>query len=358
MKIGMMADTYKPYISGVIQREKSEKLPKHILAGKQIFIKVFLTSLSIAIIIFIVAYFPSRHIMMKSPNNTTPKSFSVLTANVGNLNLNCRDVLNKLCYKDVEEKISSNIKALNPDIIALQEVLAPWQCDGSETNRKRVCFDQQITPQARRLVGDNYTIVCNTRNQFECIAVKIDVGEIIGCDKGSICNSARTAPEVPNCDNGFTVSAATVKMMGGFIFDVVNFHPQSTNDKCRAKMISFAFEGTDPLIQQENVLLLGDFNFDPWRDQDHSTETWNRLLDMGWRNKNFTYHSGIAERNPPYYTSHLFYRKRSVDFVISNFAEGVCFVLGESPNTTRLDGGKGTDHRAVFGLLTVKSGND
>jgi endonuclease/exonuclease/phosphatase family metal-dependent hydrolase len=293
---------------------------------------------------------------MKSIHENTPNSFSVLTANVGNLNFGCRNVLNKLCYKDVEERIASNIKILSPDIVALQEVLAPWQCKDNEIDKKKSCFDAQNVPQVRRLLGDNYTIACNTRNQFECIAVKSSIGEIIGCNPGDVCNTARTAPEVPACDNGFTVSAATVRLNNGFTFDIINFHPQSTDDECRAKMISLAFEGSNtskPLIEQENVLLIGDFNLDPWRDQDKSTEAWNIFFARGWAGKKFIYHSGLIERDPPYYTSFLFYRKRTVDFVVSNFAQGICSVLGESPNTSRLDGGKGTDHRALFGILEI-----
>lgn len=287
------------------------------------------------------------------------RSFSVLTANVGNLSVGCMDVLNKLCYKDVEERITQNIKLLSPDVVALQEVLAPWQCeDVRTTNRNKVCYEKQSIPQVRRLLGPEYTIACNDRerNQFECVAVKTGIGSIVGCEPGQLCNVARTGGEVEGCDNGFTVSAATVKLTGGFTFDLVNFHPQSTNDECRAKMISLAFEGNEthkPLIQQDHVLLMGDFNFDPWRDQGKTIEVWNNFFTKGWGDQPFKYHSGIAEKNSPYYTSFLLYRKRTVDFIVSNFADGVCSVLGESPNTVRLDGGQGTDHRAIFGVLTI-----
>jgi hypothetical protein len=161
---------------------------------------------------------------------------------------------------------------------------------------------------------------------------------------------------VDGCDNGFNVSAASIKLMNGFSFDLVNFHPQSTNAECRAKMISLAFEGNSirkPLIQQDHVLLMGDFNFDPWRDRDQSTEAWNKFFTLGWGGKSFRYHSGLVEKSPPYLTSFVFYRKRTVDFIVSNFAEGICTVLGESPSTSRLDGGKGTDHRALYGVLTI-----
>lgn len=319
-------------------------------------IYIILTFTFVTFIIFLMKKSPTAIIGSLAHDKT--KSFSVLTANVGNLNLGCQSVLNKLCYKDVEDRIASNIQTLNPDVIALQEVLAPWQCENLvEKNKKKVCFESQSIPQVRRLVGDDYSIVCNTRNQFECIAVRADVGEIIGCKKGAICNTARTALEISGCDNGFTISAASIKLNNGVVFDIVNFHPQSTDPICRAKMILLAVDGnetTPPLIKEDKVILLGDFNLDPWRGNDESTIAWKKIIDRGWGGKDFNYHSGIAEKNPPYFTSLLLYRKRTLDLIVSNFAQGVCNVMGESPNTSRLDGGKGTDHRALFGILTIE----
>ncbi|MDD2921563.1 MAG: hypothetical protein PHQ36_04685 [Anaerolineales bacterium] len=297
--------------------------------------------------------------IIEKQNYNKEDSFSILTANVGNLSLGCRNVLNKLCYKDVEERIASNIKYLSPDIIALQEVLAPWQCkETNKKNKKKVCSENQIISQARRLVGDDYTITCNSRNQFECIAVKKDFGEIVDCPSGEICDNARTIPEISGCDNGFTISAATVKAKRNqAVFDVVNFHPQSTSSICRAKMISEALYGSKnsiSIIKEKKLILLGDFNMDPWRDKDKSAEVWRKFIEDGWQDSKFEYHSGEIEKKPPYFTSSLFYKKRTLDFIVSNFATGKCLILGESPNTLRLDGGKGTDHRAVFGTLTIK----
>lgn len=298
--------------------------------------------------------------ILKKINYDKKTSFSILSANVGNLSIGCRKVLNKLCYKDVEERIAANIKSLSPDIIALQEVLAPWQCEEAhETNKNKVCNEKQLTPQVRRLVGEGYTIACNSRNQFECIAIKKDFGEIIDCPNEEICNKARTIPEITGCDNGFTISAVTVKAkITPFLFDVINFHPQSTSSTCRAKMINTALYGNGisaSIIQEKKVIFLGDFNLDPWRDNDESVDLWNTFIKNKWEDSRLEYHSGIAENNPPYFTSFLFYKPRTVDFIVSNFANGICSTLGETPNTLRLDGGKGTDHRALFGILKINS---
>ncbi|MBN2147269.1 MAG: hypothetical protein JW726_07765 [Anaerolineales bacterium] len=287
-----------------------------------------------------------------------PQSFSILTANVGNLSLGCQGLLNKLCYKDVEENIARNIQILKPDIIALQEVLAPWQCENiTEKNPNKVCSAPQVVPQVRRLLGDDYTISCNSRNQFECIGVRSAIGEVANCSQNQLCNNARTITEIPGCDNGFNVSAITVHLFNGPRFDVVNFHPQSTNAACRAQMISNALLGgneTGSILQEDLILLMGDFNLDPWRDDDESVEVWKNFLSLGWRGSALQYHSGIVEHDPPYITSSMPLLRKTVDFIASNFASGICVVLGETPGTARLDSGSGTDHRAIYGLLTSK----
>jgi len=315
-------------------------------------------SLTILFVVLILIDDGPPSMTFRVPSSPTAYSFSVLSANVGNLSLGCRSVLNKLCYKDVEERITAHIRQLRPDIVALQEVLAPWQCEKiQEKNPKKVCFEAQLVPQARRLLGPDYTISCNTRNEFECIGVHTSLGEIAGCEPGGYCVNARTSPALDGCDNGFNVSAGTIRLRDGFTFDLVNAHPQSTDSACRAKMIRYIFEGDElspALIESENVLLMGDFNLDPWRDRDESALTWQNYFDQGWAGRPFVYHSGMAEKDPPTITSRLFTGK-TVDFIASNFAAGLAYALGESPGTDRLDGGKGMDHRGLFGYLTLPS---
>lgn len=290
-------------------------------------------------------------------NPETATSFSVLTANVGNLSLGCRKYLNNLCYKEVEQIIANNIQLLAPDIVALQEILAPWQCAAQkETNDKKVCFENQSVPQVRRLLGDAYTIVCDSRNQFECLGVRTASGSILGCESGLMCNFARTAPSYNACDQGFTASAVTVKLHDGILFDVVNVHLQSTSADCRSRTLRDLLDESirSTIIEQDRVLILGDFNFDPWRDSDESVDVWQELFDQGWRDRSFRYHVVNNERNKPYFTSFFLLKWRTFDFVVSNFATGDLSVLGESPGSDRLDGGKGMDHRGVYGILAFE----
>jgi hypothetical protein len=63
-------------------------------------------------------------------------------------------------------------------------------------------------------------------------------------------------------------------------------------------------------------------------------------------------HSGTAEREAPFPMLGYLSYARTYDHVVSSFLQGVTQVLGESPGTARLDGGRGMDHMAVYGRLS------
>lgn len=283
--------------------------------------------------------------------------YSVMTVNVGNSDVDCKPYNWKLCKKGIEQRLAENIQTVAPDIITLQEVLAPWQCEQTkETDPRKVCSETQVVPQVRRLLGDDYTIVCEPTNQYECFGIRKEIGEIEGCTSGGLCYTARITPVPDGCDKGFSISAVTVKLFNGTLFDLVNVHPPSFSEPCRAKMLLQAFlgdEGVPPILKNENVLIMGDFNMDPWRTKDDSSIAWQKVFEEGWKGKKYHYHSAIAEANPPLFT-YVFVKHQTLDLVLSNFAQGKCQVLGETPGTTRLDGGSGNDHRAVYGILEIR----
>jgi len=306
------------------------------------------------------ARFPSLKDHMNDTHVTSGFEIRVLTANVGNLSLGCRKYYNNLCYQDVEERIAHSIALLRPDVIVLQEVTDPEQCMGFiERDPKKVCYEyQKRVPfyQARRLIGSDYTIVCDSRRHYECIAVHVDIGTIEGYAPGEFCREGATTDiPTPGCDIGFTVSKVTA-ILYGMRVGIVNAHPQSTDVKCREWAIRQIFEEVDgrpPLASEQYNLLLGDFNIDPFREDDVSIQLWNQYVGLFDEGRPYWYHSGPAEKMPPYPTSSLFVSKKTVDYIISNFAEGICVTLGETPGTIPIDGGRGMDHRAIFGRLYI-----
>jgi endonuclease/exonuclease/phosphatase family metal-dependent hydrolase len=277
-------------------------------------------------------------------------SFSLLSVNVGNTAPWCWPYVVKLCRRDVEERLARNIQALRPDLIAIQEVLPPWLCQkwrlavpGS------VCAGDNEVAQIRRLVGHDYSIVCDGRNQFECIAVHTSAGRIEAVEPGGLVITDRIDSDgVEGCRRSVSIMAATVQIKGR-TFDVVNAHAENRDPACRLAAIRQIFEG-DHLVRERQVLLAGDYNMDPWREDDASTRYWRQQVrETGGHG--YVYHSGVAEKQPPYPTLRYPFLTRTYDHVASNFLTGVCQVLGESPGTERLDGGRGCDHRAVYGTL-------
>lgn len=287
-----------------------------------------------------------------SPPERQPKDepgFTVLTANVGNGDPRCVFQRLKLCRSDVEARLTASFAELRPGIVALQETLPDPLCEGAPLmDPGNVCAGEYSQPQVRRLLGPDYTISCESRNRIECIGVRTDVGEILGCELGSLCTSDRMATLAPGCRTHLTVYATTVQVRGR-VFDIVNPHPENRSADCRLDSIRQIFEGD--IVQEQKVLILGDLNLDPWLGDDVSTEYWNTQVGPP-ETYAFYYHSGPTEREPPYPTIRYPFFVRTLDHVVSNFLIGTILTLGEAEGTMRLDGGRGTDHRGLYGWLS------
>lgn len=308
----------------------------------------------------------------KIPSIPIPKgwtSLKLLTANIGNVDFSCRGQYNyKLCKVEVENNIKENIYKLNPDVIFLQELLHPSQCnDWVEKDTKKVCHtshNSEIPNQARRILGNNYSIVCSSRVKenskqprgMECIAVKEEIGEIEGCPKGEVCFSIKNS-DIPGdkCNPEFIIMSVFANI-NDIRIKLINAHPNSRSKYCRDYALSQVFPPITPnLLSKEKTILAGDFNFDPFNKKESSPDIWEQNVGSIDSGKPFHYHSGISEITPPYPTAYFLNQKKTIDHVVSNFAIGQCKTLGEAPGTTRLDGGKGMDHRALFCELWIPS---
>jgi len=290
------------------------------------------------------------------------QSIRLLTVNVGNISFACRGPYNhKLCQKRVEENISNNIRALQPDVIFLQELLHPSQCDGwTELDRRKVGFDknnQSVSNQARRLLGSSYTIYCASRMRpeighpigMECIGVHTNAGIIEGCQPGGLFYSSEglDSPN-PECNPEFIIMATMAKVRN-ITIKLINAHPHSRERRCRDNSLEQLFEKVKEAQNvKTNTIIAGDFNFDPFHSVEKTPDIWKKNVGVFGSGKPFYYHSGIAEHVPPYPTASILVQKKTIDHVISNFAAGICSTLGEAPNTHRIDGGKGMDHRAII----------
>jgi hypothetical protein len=279
--------------------------------------------------------------------------FTILTANVGNVDPRCLPLVFKLCRNDVEAQIAASILSLSPDVVALQETLPTSNCTSlMALDAGNVCSNSSDIPQIRRLLGDAYTIVCDSRNSYECIAVHQDAGGIHGCGQGELCLTDRIDEQPEGCRPNVAIMGATLEIKGR-TFDIINAHPESRSAECRNESLIQIFADVRDgvgLVREKHALIVGDLNMDPWRDDDLSVQTWKSFVGSPETHP-YYYHSGMAEHNPPYFTLEYPTFSRTYDHVVSNFLEGTTLVLGESPGTSRLDGGLGMDHRALYGTL-------
>ena len=284
----------------------------------------------------------------------------VLTANVGNSDLmNCRDYLYKLCLVKVEERIAARLAEIRPHIAALQEVWYDPRCAEmkKEKDKRKVCYkyqDKSPAEQARRLLGPDYTIVCDDRSHFECLGVRKDVGAVAGCEPGALCvgEAVIAAPAPDVCGPHAAIFAVDADIRGKKV-RIVNAHPAASDSECRAAQVRDMFEGageTPPVADPAlNVIIMGDLNLNPFNEdfEDDSIAAWRAHVGQG---RDFYYLSGPAEHDPPYPTC----AGRAIDQVVSNFAAGTCTTLGRSADLPRLDGTsgdadpQGTDHSPIL----------
>lgn len=278
-------------------------------------------------------------------------SFTILCVNLGNAEprfFNERHK-NKLASRLTEWRLRRRIRRLQPDIVVYQESIGRLEYLGRDPKH----------PQIRRLLGDEYSIVADKRSQFDGIAIHTHTGFILGCKPGDYKRNPRTERQGNACDRDFSAQAATIRLNNGLTFDLGAFHLHSTNANCRANSLLNSFYGNPqknqpPLLRERNLLIAGDFNLDPWRQNDRSEQVFRNLLAGGWAGRSLEVHNHLGADGLPDLTSVFPLLSRTIDIAASNFAMGTLDTLGITPGTQRLDGGRGCDHYALFGRLEYK----
>ena len=268
----------------------------------------------------------------------------VLTANVGNPATNDPNYALRMSSQAYEDHVAAKIQELSPDIAFLQEVLPPQTCEAfQESDPARTCFDAASRPPAaRRLLGPDYTIVCDARLHVDCIGVRTSFGSVEGVESGAFVVDGAETPVLPlapctyfegTCDNDHCDAEATVAALnlttGMGPLRIVHVHPNAagTNagglylgEPCRYLQLEQVFQGAAPLVGDGSpVLVGGDFNMDPEAfASDREQDLWNAHVGAGQR---------FEEIGPPrnesgkaYATAKIF----AVDRVIGDGLGGTC----------------------------------
>ena len=293
------------------------------------------------------------------PPPDPPEQLRVLQANVGNLDgfwgEGCPSVPyhGSQCELAVEAEIRAHIDAIDPDVAFLQEVIDSDHCpeESWEGEPGLACTgapDREPYQQARRLIGEGYTIVCDGIAHYDCVAVRSSRIALDQCPTGDVCmGAAVTPPHPPECDGGGGITSVSRvdATLGALRFGIVGAHPlnatSTSDDACRLGQYVQAFEelpGAGP------TLVGGDMNLDPYKTPEYyaSGAYWHTVVGDGNR---FVAHSAQGDPITPTWGGFF-----TLDYILSDFLVGAdCVVLGETWGTEPLDGDLDRmDHRAVL----------
>ena len=250
-------------------------------------------------------------------------SLTVVQANVGNINGACAEQRFKLCQAPVEARAAKALQAIEPDVVAFEEILP-------DTN------------QPAELLGPGYAIQCDSRFGWDCLAVRKASGVTIS-------KRLKTRKVLEGCtDTGFTLNRATLRYRKHDIAVAVA-HPDSDSKSstCRAAQLKDLFS---TFTKRGRVLALGDWNLDPYREQDASVTAFKTAstylglhlatgkaysLEAGTSMTSATGEDLDSGPSPFPYP----FVDRTLDHVLTRKVPGTCAVQ-------RIDGGGGMDHRA------------
>ncbi len=181
------------------------------------------------------------------PGMTPSPSFTLLSANVGNLDAltggPCADwpARGALCVAADEDEAAASLKARSPDVIALFEVL-PTDGDAS----------------ARRLLGAGYTMVCDGIGGYDCLGLNRERFEVI---------TVATPPQPAACAGkaDFAAVFSVDVLWDGVPLRFVVAHPYQAftdeEDLCREAQLQQTFVE----LPLGDTVIVGDLNMDPDR---------------------------------------------------------------------------------------------
>jgi endonuclease/exonuclease/phosphatase family metal-dependent hydrolase len=289
-----------------------------------------------------------------------PVRLRLLTWNVGNVATGDPHYALRIADRRYEDHVAARIRELAPDVVLLQEVLAPARCARFvERDASRTCHDAaHREPTVRRLLGPGYTIVCDGRRQVECIGVKTSFGAIPPLERGALALGGAETPPLPlvpceralgecsdeRCDAESGVSAVRVETERG-AFRLVHVHQMAPGrsaaglywgEPCRHAQLRQAFA----LAGAGANVVAGDFNLDPDRFvSERESAVWTSEVGAGRRFRDLT---------PRAADGTSFATRRSglgvaTDHVLVEGGSGACRVhgrgLGPAPGTDALDAG-------------------
>jgi endonuclease/exonuclease/phosphatase family metal-dependent hydrolase len=244
---------------------------------------------------------------------------------------------NGLAWIEAVDVASAWFAALQPDVVALQEVFYPGDCAEVPADQRAGFICETWQPGdptvVERLLGPSYQIACHIGAPDKCVAVKKSFGAIRDC-AADLCLDGLDGGFVDGCGQRSRVGRAVVDLAGGGTLTVASIHGSSgilpADQQCRVAQIDQVFvdlrdgSGAGAANGERNVVL-GDFNTDPARLTviDASARRLNELVGganaMQWVTE-------VGANATPTYTGGL-----NIDHVASDAFTGSCVVAGVTP---------------------------
>lgn len=275
-----------------------------------------------------------------------PGALMVLSYNVGNGDGTDPNYPYRMRDQAYEDHVGAQIRAVGAQIVALQEVLPTHYCEAfEESDPDKTCYQHASRGEvAKRLLGADYSVVCDDRLQFECLGVHRDFGALEGVDLGEMVTEGAPTEALPLppcsyvdnscteelCDAEATVSSARVQAAWGEL-RLIHLHLNATGQdaegnfylgtKCREGQFQ---QVIDMLAAEPDTptVVLGDFNFDP--DQlfyEAEGALWATVVGEGLPLTDHGERDGEGVR-----VSTIAGLGVAIDHVLTTFAEGTCEV--------------------------------
>ncbi len=256
---------------------------------------------------------------------------------------------NGLAFASIVEETRSYLAAVEPDIVAFQEIFWSGDCPTipEELYPGFVCetWEEGEPTVANLLLGPDWHVVCHPGKPDKCIGVRSAFGRLEGC-QDILCLDGLEGSSIEGCGRGARAAGGTIELASGGSLRIVNVHGNSGFGRdetgCRVAQVQQVFAGSDgqPAITRDfPTIVLGDLNTDPGRlaGSDPSAAAWmEEPAEHG-----FAFISDVGEDAEPSYVL------LNIDHVLARGAEGTCRIGGPVVDATHFD------HRPIECELAV-----
>ena len=247
---------------------------------------------------------------------------------------------NGLAWLEAVAAVSAWLDALEPEIIAFQEVFDSEECPNvpPEARVGYVCSRWQpgSSTVVAAVLGRGYQVACHLGKADKCVGVHRDFGRFVGCEQ-DLCLDHLEGASVEGCGSGSRVGRGRLELEGGGELTIVSYHGTSglTEEEaaCRLAQVEQIFVDLDgaPAANGARNLILGDLNTDPFRvpEFDPSAARWLDFVARSFdeaRRQRFWFVTDAGVEAPPSYFGGF-----NIDHIASDFYTGSCEVPGLSP---------------------------